>query len=221
MKTLRLFAGAVALGVGSLSLAADIQFTGSISMSSLTGNPWVTPSFMWGQIDSGSLTATSISGFTSLNGSDPSKLVFSFTSTMGLTSFQIPGAASAGFERYTPSGGGTSFQVTYDGTVLATGVAVFLRSDVTSSNAVTATGSGQAQLTAGGSSLAFFQEVLSKTGGTGLLDMNISGFTPIDNLGHFSSTGSLSAIPEPSTFALGSGLTVLGMAVLWRRRRHA
>ena len=215
---IRLFVCAAALTTAALTYAGTIQFNGDIQMINPTSIPWVGPSTMWGFVQTGSMTGTGSSGFASLSSLDITKLVFTY-GDLDLTTYQSPGANSPGFERYTPVGGARAFSVSYNSTVLATGTSVFMRSEVTNNADYNATGSGQAFLTSAGLDPAFFNEVMAQTGGTGLLNFTIDGFHAVDNSGYFTSTGSITAVPEPATYAALFGLAALGLALRARQRR--
>ncbi len=134
-------------------------------------------------------------------------------SSMRLTDFTPPLVATAGYEE------DTAVPNQYPdfcsgGAVVATGSVSLFRVDVDNINDLTAIGSGNAVLlTNGDGPNAFFTEVLNDTGGSMELLFTVSGFFPVDYVGNFNSTGTLSTVPEPSTAAL-AGLGALGLGAL-------
>ena len=205
--------------------ASTIDFTGTVKADNETANPWVLypqgpdryQSFMWGTIDLSTSTGEAPNTFTSVN--PASSLSWNF-SDMQLTNFQSPLVATAGFEEYTP-GPNHALDFYSGGAVVATGSVSLFRVDVDNINDLTAIGSGNAVLlTNGDGPNAFFTEVLNDTGGSMELLFTVSGFFPVDYVGNFNSTGTLSTVPEPSTAALaGLGALGLGALALLRRRR--
>jgi len=91
--------------------------------------------------------------------------------------------------------------------------------DVSNSSDVSATGFGTANLTSTGINDAFFNEVMLLTGSAGLLTFDVYGFTPVDNLGSFTSTGriSVSAVPLPAALWL-FGPALLGFMGFRRKK---
>ncbi|MDX2111161.1 MAG: hypothetical protein SFY80_13075 [Verrucomicrobiota bacterium] len=199
----------------------NINFSGQIETTNLTTHTWVLGTTMWGTVNTGTAIATSQTGFNSLAGLDMSKFGWTY-GKLNLTQFQEPTANGAGFEYYTRTT--QSFDIIYNGSLLATGDVLYLRSEVLNSSDINATGTGRVQLTAPGQDSAFYNEVMSLTGNTGLLDMQINSFVAVSapgvDPGYFSSTGVLSpiAVPEPALFAYGFGGIALLLALMLRKR---
>ncbi|GAB5559246.1 MAG: hypothetical protein SynsKO_08930 [Synoicihabitans sp.] len=176
------------------------------------------PSFPWETVDTGSGMATSISGFTSISdaiSTEAARLTYAFNN-LELTTYSGGGPGDS-LEIYTPKAGST-FTFAYDGTTIATGQVVSLTVN-TNFTTGAATGLGTVNLISGGTNPAFFNEIGTLTGGTNIMDFAISSFTAVNASGDFTSTGtfSVSAVPEPSTYAAVLGLTALGF-VHGRRR---
>ena len=218
MKYIRILS--ISAAITGASFAQTLNFNGAVHAINGTGIPWVATSTMWGAVETGTFTGTTQTGFTSLNSINPALLTFNF-GNLALTTFQSPGGSTIGFERYTTTGT-SSFEVRYNGAVWAVGTPLFLRSEVSNNADFDATGTGEAILTAAGVSSVFFDEIMTRTGGTGLLEFTIDSFFPVNNAGDFISTGSMTittAVPEPSASAGIAGGILLGFTVL-RRRFH-
>ena len=200
------------------SSAATIDYAGTIYTSDTSHSyPWVLGSVMWEAIDSGNSTATNSTGITYFDTHDVSKLTWTF-GDLEMTDHLSPGADTAGYEIYTEDDGSTQpFTMLYDGEVIATGVSLSLRTDVENNMDATAVGVGYATLTAAGANSAFYDEIMTLSGNTGNLKIDIDNFDPVEN-GVFNSTGTLSVIPEPSMGAL-VGFGLMGF-VLYRRFRR-
>lgn len=209
---------------GSLLMASTLsaqvfEYGGQTQAANITNHDWVLGSKMWGTIEAGSGVGTSSDGFTSLANIDISKFTFTF-GDLELTNFLEPGPASAGFEVYSEGDGSVQpIQFFYDGNLWASGDVFDITINVDNSNDATAVGTSRVQLTAPGVDAAFYNEVIALSGGTGLLDFQIADFFPVDDAGLFSSTGSVSPVPEPSTYALVFGMGIAGFAVARRLRR--
>ena len=207
--------------------AAVLNFSGFSDNDNLTAIPWViapgpTQTYMWGDITTGSGTGTANSGFTSI--ADPTLLTFSFGDLeLDVANSQSPGVGTPGWEEYRElSAPVVNMDFFYNGALWATGQLVdAYRIDVADVDDF-AGGIGTAQIelisnTAAG--LAFFNEVDALTGGTRILDFENGNFVVVSGPdGTFTSTGSFTAIPEPSSFAMVClGAVFLFTAV--RRRR--
>ena len=108
---------------------------------------------MWGAIDYGSATATSVSGFDFASDAsfNPGLFAWSFGSNgnMLLTDQLSPTSIEAGFELYSSDPTNpVTITFTYDGETLATGSADFIRTEVDNNTDIYAIGKGQATLTA-------------------------------------------------------------------------
>jgi len=208
---------ALAALVASPARAAVFDFSGVLQAGGGTANPWVLGSTMWGTIETGTGTGTSQSGFNYFATHNVSQLTFTF-GDLELSSSLSPGPASAGFERYTDTDGSSvPFTISHAGTVIATGTSDFLYDEVSNSSDVTAVGNGRVTLTAPGLDPAFYNEVLGLTGGSGRMDLVLSGFFPVNNAGLFATTGSFTAVPEPGEYSAVAAAGLAGLA-LWRRR---
>lgn len=207
------------LTLSTLAQAASFDFDGALQANNLTGQPWVAGSTMWGAIDTGSGAGNAQSGFDYLSSRDVHLLTFTF-GDLELTSSQSPGLASAGFELYTEGDASVlPFTLKYNNAVIATGTSLFLRTEVDNSGDVTAIGTGQFQITAPGADATFYNEVMALTGGSGLCDVTLSTFFPVNGAGLFSTTGTITTapVPEPDTWALVASGAILGFAILRRR----
>jgi hypothetical protein len=201
--------------------AASFSFGGDLRAGTGTAIPWVGPSTMWGTIETGRGTGTSQDGFGYLASRNVGLLTFTF-GDLELTSFQSPGPGSMGFERYTENDASVEpFTLRYGGVVIATGTSDFLYNEVSHSLDFTAVGSGQVTLTAPGSDPAFYNEVVALTGGSRILQVTLTSFDPVDNLGHFVTTGSFTAVPEPQEYAALSAVALIGWAAGRRSGRRA
>ena len=223
MKIALLLPVAGALALSASAFAGTIDFSGNLHAASLTGFDWVGGSKMWGGLETGSFTGSAQSGFGSII-TNPALLTFTF-GDLELTDHGIPGASTPGFEVYTEGDSSVQpFQVFYNGVLWASGTSVFLRTDVDNNADFNAVGTGQAVLTSAGVDSAFYDAVMSQTGNTGVLNMTISAFFPVNAIGDFSSTGTLStaAIPEPATVGVIVGACVLaGVAAVRRKPSQA
>lgn len=138
-----------------------------------------------------------------------------------------PGADTPGFEdyRYDTQGGAAAPNLTffYDGAQWASGYVTQFIVEVDNDADASASGSGTAVLTSNTVvGQDFMNEIMAASGGTGSLVFEASNFAPVvfADPGTFSSAGTITVIPEPSTGAFLGGLTVL-LAVALRRRRAA
>jgi hypothetical protein len=207
----------LAAAVAVPASAATFDFSGALQAAGGNGVPWVLGSFMWATIETGGGTGTSQSGFNYFATHDITQLTFTF-GDLELSSFLSPGPGSPGFERYTDTDGSSvPFTIRLGGTPIATGTSIYLYDEVSHSNDITAVGTGQVILTAPGADPAFYNEVLALTGGSGQLDLTLTGFFPVNNQGLFATTGSFTAVPEPGEYAAVGAAGLLGLA-LWRRK---
>lgn len=199
--------------------AASFDFNGAVHTTDITGIPWVGPSTMWGAVDTGGGTAISQSGFAYFGTHDITKLTFSF-GDLELSERLSPGPATAGYEIYRELDNSiVPFQIKYDGTVIASGDSLFLRTHVDNDQDYGATGTGQFRITSPGTDPTFYNQVMSLTAGTGLFDATISTFAAVDNLGNFGTSGVMTtAVPEPGTWAAATSLALLAFAALRRNR---
>lgn len=136
-----------------------------------------------------------------------------------------PGPASAGFEdyRYDDNGGLAAANLTffYNGDEWASGYVTRFVTTVDNTSDFDATGAGDAVITSNTpAGLAFFNEVMTLSGNTGDLFFIADSFFSVSatDPGTFSSTGSITVVPEPSTYAALCGLAVLGVVALRRRK---
>lgn len=220
MKHKILLSSATLLTLTALSRAASFDFSGVVHADSLTAIPWVGPSTMWGAIARGSGTGTSQSGFTYFNTHAITDLSFSF-GDLELSSHLSPGPAFAGFEVYTETDSVlVPFSIKLSGTEIASGVSLELTTHVSDSSDFVATGTGKFQVTTPGADPTFYNEVMTLTAGSGLFHADITSFAAVDIAGNFSSLGTMTAVPEPSTFAAGTALALLGFAAVRRMRNH-
>lgn len=201
--------------------AASIDFNGSVSAANLTNYSWVLGSKMWGSIEDGSGAGTSAEGFSSLAGLDMTLFSFTF-GDLELTDHLSPGSSSAGYEYYSEGDGSTqAMEFFYDGALWASGSLDYLRIDVDNASDSAAIGFGVATLTSAGVNAAFYNEVLSLTGGSGRLNIEVFNFFPVSN-GTFGSLGKISvaSVPVPAAVVLfASGLmSVFGFGRFGRRK---
>ncbi|WOO41183.1 PEP-CTERM sorting domain-containing protein [Rubellicoccus peritrichatus] len=137
-----------------------------------------------------------------------------------------PGPATPGFEdyRYDDNGGlaPTNLTFFYNGAEWASGYVTRFVTEVANSADIDATGAGDAIITTNTpAGLAFFNEVMTLSSGTGQLSFVADSFTPVapSDPGTFGSTGSITVVPEPSTMAALFGASALGITFIRRRRK--
>lgn len=227
MKMLTLVGLALTTGVQ----AQVVEFSGQIQAGELTEIAWVNGSKMWGSNENGTATATSVNGFNFPNqfgGFNVNQFSWEIGGTavdledldLDVGQSQSPGVGVQGFEYYTNlDGPTTTITFKHGADVWATGTVDFVRTLVPHVNAVSATGTGQATITAhGGGDTTFFDDIMLLSGGTGQLDFTFTSFEAVDAAGLFNSAGSFTVVPEPSEYAL---MFVLlgGGAIALRRAR--
>ena len=190
-----------------------VEFNGQVQADELTDTPWVTNATMWGIVDHGNASATSATGFLSMNfpGFNPSLFRWEFgnTGNLELSTAISPSAVSPGKEIYTNTqGAAVSIEFFYDNVLWATGVVDSIEVNVADVNAVVAAGSGRVTLTSPGNTSDFLDEVMALTGGSGGLVFTFNSFDPVDAQGLFRTQGSFTldpcSPPSPNT-AVGEG----------------
>lgn len=202
--------------------AAVINFSGGSQSSNLTTQAWVFGSSMWGTIDIGSATATSVVGFSSIP--NPALFSWSFSDLeLDLAASQSPGAATPGWEIYRELDGAPQPIIfSYNGTQWATAMLTDDHYRIDVSHNLDAGAVGSATFVLDGvlnpSGQAFYDEVLSLSGGSGVITASVFDFYPVDLNGQFSSNGTLTVIPEPGASAGWLALAALLLA-LWPRRK--
>ncbi|MBT5060962.1 MAG: hypothetical protein HOM65_00875, partial [Verrucomicrobia bacterium] len=190
-----------------------VEFNGQVQADELTDTPWVTNATMWGIVDHGNASATSATGFLSMNfpGFNPSLFRWEFgnTENLELSTAISPSAVSPGKEIYTNTqGAAVSIEFFYDNVLWATGVVDFIEVNVADVNAGGATGSGGVTLTSSGNTSDFFDEVMALTGGSGGLVFTFNGFEAVNAQGLFQTNGSFTLDPcsPPSPITVNAGL---------------
>ncbi len=140
-----------------------------------------------------------------------------------------PGAATEGKEdyRYDTAGGTAAKNITFyydDGGLQewVTGYVTRFVTTVTDIAADNATAVGDVVITnftAAGED--FFNELSTLSGGSMEISYIADSFTPVSlsNPGTFSSTGSWTVVPEPSTWAAAFGVVVLALGIYRRRKK--
>lgn len=140
-----------------------------------------------------------------------------------------PGVASEGKEdyRYDDAGGTAAKNLTFyydDGGPVewVSGYITRFVTTVTDISANTATGLGEVVITdftAAGED--FFNELSALSGGSMEITYIADSFVPVvlSNPGTFSSAGSWTVVPEPSSWAMGFGVVVLVLAICRRRSK--
>ena len=204
--------------------AAFVDYAGTVLTTNLTNHDWVLGSHMWGNILSGDAEGNNQQGFSSI----PNPLEFEWEFVdMDLTDFEEPGADSAGYEYYTP-GASHALDFYYQDVKVGTGQINFFQVDVENSSDADATGFGTGiLLTDGGQGQsAFYNEVFELSAGSMLMDFTVDGFDPVSlpdqDPGIFVSTGTLTVVPEPSSYALAfGGLAALCFVGKRFRKKHS
>ena len=215
----------IALLVASITSAsaATIEYTAITQAAGVTSNPWIFGSTMWGGIEAGTSTATSINGFASLAGATPSLFSWTF-GDLELTNFVSPTATTAGYEIYAEGDASVSpLKFWYDGELLATGTVFDIRVNVAHSFDAGSAGVGTGQITGAGANAAFYNEILSLTGGTGNLTFTVEDFYSVSQSGQFGNRGVLSfpspaAVPESTSTGVCLALSLcFGLGLRIRR----
>ncbi|MDB4485383.1 hypothetical protein N9079_03000, partial [bacterium] len=190
-----------------------VEFNGQLQADELTDTPWVTNASMWGIVDHGNASATSATGFLSMNfpGFNPSLFRWEFgnTENLELSTAISPSAVSPGKEIYTNTqGAAVRIEFFYDNVLWATGVVDFIEVNVADVNAAGATGSGGVTLTSSGNTSDFFDEVMALTGGSGGLVFTFNGFEAVNAQGLFQTQGSFTLDPcsPPSLITANAGM---------------
>lgn len=202
---------AALLGISLTVSGATIDWTGTTYM---VGTPndykWVLGSEMWESLQSAAATATSQDGFSYFSTHDITDLNWTF-GNLELSSYLEPGPASAGFEVYSETNGVTQPLNFYMGDLLVASADIdFLRVDVENDSDITATGSAEATLNNSVTGNDLYNELMTLSGGTGKLSVDINNFFPGAETGNVVSTGTLSVVPEASTTAmLTTGILML------------
>lgn len=207
----------IALVTASPLTAVVINWSGTTTNSDTTSSlAWVQGSHMFESLDNGNATATSQVGFSYFDTHDITQLTWTF-GDLELTNHLSPGASSAGFEYYSEADNDvTDFKMFQNGALVASGDVLYLRTDVANSSDTSATGTAEVTLTTAGADSTFFDEVMTLSGGTGTLSVEIGNFDPV-SYGEFDSSGTLTVVPEPRATALFVGLFAL--ALIQRRQR--
>ena len=206
--------GSVALGQATIDYSAGTVFT-----SDASGPSWVGGSLMYKFITSGSSTGTAQSGFSTIP--DITLLTWSFDDLdLDIGDSISPGAASAGLEVYRDTDSSSNLQFSYNGALWVSGLITEYRVNVDNNNDFDATGVGVSTITsftAAGED--FYNEIMTLSGGSGEIGFTADSFAAVA-AGEFTSAGSLtiSAVPEPNTYALWLGMAVVGFT--GTRRRH-
>ena len=210
-------AGVLAFSVFRLHADPSISFAGQVQTENLTTIPWVLGSTMWGGILTNNATGTTFVGFSSLAGLNAGSIIMT-SGDLELTSYLSPGPSSAGYEIYT-EGDATvvPLNLFYNGTLLASGTLSSIKVDVGNSSDSAAIGTGFGSFSAAGPNPAFFNELMSLSGNTGMVRFDTSTFTPVNNFGLFNTSTIMTVVPEPATVGL-LVLSCLGLAC--RRRRN-
>lgn len=140
-----------------------------------------------------------------------------------------PGPASEGKEdyRYDTLGGTADKNLIFyydNGVVLEEWVSGYITrfvTTVTDIDADTATGFGEVVITEStAAGMDFFNEIMTLSNGTGLIEYTATNFlsTDLSVPGSFSSDGSFTVVPEPSSWASLVGVCALSVAFLRRRK---
>jgi hypothetical protein len=191
-------AGVLLLFTSGVGSAAQIGWTGVTNLSdSSQGIPWVFGSTMWESLDTGVATGASQTGFTYFDTHDIGLFTFTF-GDLELSSYLSPGAALPGFEIYTDTDAVfVPFDMLQDGVLVASGEADFLRVDVLNNADANALGTAEATITTAGGDPAFFNELMTLSGGTGKLSITIDSFNPVA-IGVFNNVGTIAILPAPA-----------------------
>lgn len=206
MNIVRFCSFLVLAGIAPFATGQVISFQGQIQAGTPVG-------YVWGTIDSAEFTATASDGFASLSATGDVTL---FGGSFG--GLEAIGGTSSN-PIYTDSdSSGTDFQLSYNGVQWATGEVLQLELNMIDAEG-NATATGLAKFTAAGTNSAFFNELMTLTSGSGLMAFAVEPFYAFADDGVFTVTGTLSAVPEPGTYAAIVGFAGLGFALLRRKIR--
>ena len=185
-----------------------INFSGTAQNGNLGDIPWVVGTTMWETIETGEGMGTFTQDISTLEGLDPMLLTWTF-GDLELTDFRSPTPpgseppATFGFEFYSEADESVQpLEFFYDDVLWARGEVNELVVNVNHSSDIDATGTGLAKLNTPGVETDFFSEIMELSGGSGLLEFTIDEFDPVDSQGLFSSSGTITVIPEPGTYGL-------------------
>jgi hypothetical protein len=199
--------------------AASINFSGTVEGSSISID--ATPAlpcppcyYPYLELNNGNFTATAVDGFNSLTGVSPSNIALTVGRLAAVAFSTDPtGCTYPNCQTLTQSyeafSSASQINLLLDGSTVATAApgvfSVVLVTNPVSPSFLTETGSGTAQVMSG--SGAFYEELLTQSGGTGKVLFNFTNFTPISS-GLFDVAGTMTVVPEPTT----ASLFILGLA---------
>lgn len=198
------------------SQAASFSYSGLITPGGASGTGWVDGTMMPTSIVVGTGTAASQSGFSYFATHDITLLTFQFAD-LELSNFQAPTSDQWGFMYFAEANGSPiPFTLSYNGSVIASGITDHINLVVDNDTDLGASGDGRITLIAAGTDPAFFNEVMTKTDGTGRLNVYLSA-DAVATGGTMAMGGTFVAVPEPEAYAFATGTLALLWAA-WRRR---
>ncbi len=230
-KTLLLIAG-VLVASSLQSEVGIISYTGVTNTLDNTGPDWVSGTDMYRFITDGQATPTGSSGLTTFDTYNINGLRITFDDLDLVVGESLsPGAGTPGYEVYRDLDGTSNLQFRYDDgsgddELWVSGRMLKYTVDVINSTPPNATGLGVVIIEnfngAEAGAIEFYNEIMDKTGGTGIFTFTADSFSPVSYgfTGTFNSVGSI-IIPEPSTYAGMGGLFVFALLVIRRTRREA